>query len=335
VHLSNNLFLECYSDPTFNAMDIYVYEYPSPKTERTYSINELAENMRLRLSAAGIFQQQEIIFLSHSMGGLVTRALLLKYRDLARKVKALYFFATPTTGSEAAQLGKLLSSNPQLGQMLRMDSATFLADLQRDWLAANLPIQSYCAYETKTTFGIRIVEQQSATNLCNKRVDPIDTNHIDIVKPADDQDTPYLAFKAAFREIYPATEEEEAENFKFRLHGCVFSGGNVTCTFTVTNTGSDALLTLRRTATWLSDNLGDKYRLAEASIGNQKWGRNFIGFPSTEMRSNVPVQTRLVFSGLSEGATRITKLIVMAYRGPHEGGRLFDMSFQDIALSRK
>ncbi len=43
-----------------------------------------------------------------------------------------------------------------------------------------------------------IVEQESATNLCNQRLDPIDTNHIDIVKPASEQDKPYRAFKSAY-----------------------------------------------------------------------------------------------------------------------------------------
>src|SRR5580700_686600 len=34
-------------DTLFDAFDIYVYEYPSPRFSRTYSPDEVAENMRL------------------------------------------------------------------------------------------------------------------------------------------------------------------------------------------------------------------------------------------------------------------------------------------------
>ena len=66
------------------------------------SIDELAENLRLILDSEGIRSGPELIFVVHSMGGLVTRALLTKYRDIAQRVKLIYFFATPTTGSEQA-----------------------------------------------------------------------------------------------------------------------------------------------------------------------------------------------------------------------------------------
>jgi hypothetical protein len=118
--------------------------------------------------------------------------------------------------------------------------------------------------------------------------------------------------------ISPEEETKEAENFTFRRQGCVFSGGDVTCAFTVTNTGSKALLTLRNAT--IFDNSGGKYVLAKTSIGNKEWGRDFMGYPSMEMFFNVPVQTRLIFSGLQEGATRIIELKVDANRGAERGG---------------
>src|SRR5262245_10914450 len=61
------------NDSAFNGASVYVFQYPSPKVGMAYSINELAEVMRRRLVADGVFEHREIIFLSHSMGGLVTR----------------------------------------------------------------------------------------------------------------------------------------------------------------------------------------------------------------------------------------------------------------------
>ena len=43
----------------------------------------------------------------------------------------------------------------------------------------------------------------------------------------------------------PPPPGQSAENFTFSLQGCVLLKGDVTCDFTVTNIGQDALLTLR------------------------------------------------------------------------------------------
>jgi hypothetical protein len=82
--------------------------------------------------------------------------------------------------------------------MYPMSSDSGLADLQRDWLAGSLRIKSFCAYEGKETFGIQIVDQRSASNLCTERLDPIAENHLDIVKPATKRAASYLAFKDAY-----------------------------------------------------------------------------------------------------------------------------------------
>ena len=89
-------------DSTFDKQDIYVFEY-STGLSSSFSIDELAENMRLVLTADHVFKHKKVFFLTHSMGGLVTRAFLLKYRDLAKQVAFIYFFATPTTGAAVAR----------------------------------------------------------------------------------------------------------------------------------------------------------------------------------------------------------------------------------------
>jgi hypothetical protein len=80
-----------------------------------------------------------------------------------------------------------------------IDNNLYLESLQSNWLAAQLPVRSYCGYELQSTYGVIIVDRQSATNLCTEHLDPIDANHINIVKPSDERAIPYLAFKAAFR----------------------------------------------------------------------------------------------------------------------------------------
>jgi triacylglycerol esterase/lipase EstA (alpha/beta hydrolase family) len=138
------------TDPTFNGTDIFVYSYPTAMWA-TMSIDELAENMRLQLNANGIPDHQRLVFLAHSMGGLVTRAYLLKNRDVAARTSFAYFYSTPTAGSQVASLASLLSQNPQFDKMKPMDAENYLADLLRQWLAADFKIPSYCAYEKQST----------------------------------------------------------------------------------------------------------------------------------------------------------------------------------------
>jgi len=190
-------------DKDYDGVDLFVVDYPSPKTGVSLGIDELAESLRLTLDANAVTSYPELIFVSHSMGGLVTRAYLMKYRESAKAVKMMYFFATPTTGASVASIAKVVSGNPQFSKMSPMTSDAYLADLQRTWLASPqlTALPSFCAYEVRPTFGVKIVEQQSASNLCNRPLDPIDRNHIDIVKPASTTDPMYAALKAAYRSV--------------------------------------------------------------------------------------------------------------------------------------
>jgi hypothetical protein len=131
----------------------------------------------------------------------------------------------------------------------------------------------------------------------------------------------------------PPPEEKEAENFKFRLQGCVLSKGDIICDFTVTNTGRDTLLTFRPD-TSVFDNSGGKYKMTQAWVGNKMINLP-LGFAAWEMISDLPVEIRLVFSGLPQGTRQIPRLIVAADRGSLLEGRRFSMRFQDIALSRR
>lgn len=192
-------------DNAFNGFNVYVYEYPSPLFRNSLNQDEVAENMRLHLEDAGITDHSEIIFLVHSMGGIVTRGYLQKYQDVADRVRFIYFFATPTEGAEIARLGKFLSRNPQFGRMVPIDADSHLADLMRSWQAARFGIKSFCAYEKRPVSPVGIiVDMASAAALCTEPLDPIDATHVDIVKPADQKSDSYLAFRNAFRSTRPS-----------------------------------------------------------------------------------------------------------------------------------
>jgi pimeloyl-ACP methyl ester carboxylesterase len=196
------------ADPQFSDVDVYSYEYPTSLIRGTFSIDEVAEHMRLFFESDEIGAYQNLVFVAHSMGGLVTRAYLLKNREAASRTRMIYFYSTPTTGSEIAAVASLIRANPQLSKMKPMESADYLADLQRQWLAADFGIPSYCAYETQKTFGVSVVTQASASNLCTKRLDPINGDHLSVVKPNGTRDVSYLAFRSAYKQaMHTATVE--------------------------------------------------------------------------------------------------------------------------------
>jgi pimeloyl-ACP methyl ester carboxylesterase len=116
---------EIASDPTFAGADVLVYAYPTGLWA-TLSIDELAENLRVFLPPEDAKKYDNVVFLAHSMGGLVVRDYLLKYREIARRTKFIYFYATPTTGSEIDGLiAFALRNNPQLSKMVPMKSDGF------------------------------------------------------------------------------------------------------------------------------------------------------------------------------------------------------------------
>jgi pimeloyl-ACP methyl ester carboxylesterase len=203
------------SDPDFSDANIYVYEYPSPTFSKSFTVDEIADNFRLRLEVNDVASNHKrISIVSHSMGGLVTRALLIRYRDLVpdSKIQLLYFFATPTNGTPKAFLAKAVSRNKQWGVLYPLDADSRLATLLHDWTAAKFSAPSYCAYETQDLWGIsRIVDQSSAVQSCDDIL-PLAEDHIGIVKPKDSNADAYSALKIAYRKTRTATPAPPPHN---------------------------------------------------------------------------------------------------------------------------
>jgi hypothetical protein len=193
------------SDPEFhNKIDVFVYEYFAPKFGNANSIVGLADQFRGSLEDHHVFDDhQYVVFVSHSMGGLVVREFLLNNREHLAEVPMLYFYSTPANGAEVTIAAEKISSNPQLRGMLPLEGNELLQSIQSGWLSwdATKKLRSYCAYETLPTYGVMIVSESSAVALCNQSPDPITANHIDIVKPKDRDDPRYSRLAHALRSV--------------------------------------------------------------------------------------------------------------------------------------
>jgi len=192
-------------DAAFSGADLYVYAFSSPYFDSASTLDELVEQMNLVFASDEVFaKHKQVVFLCHSMGGLLTRKLLTRYQPLAAQVSLIYFFSTPTTGADVTRLALVFSANPQITAMLPGAADRYVDILQRDWRAAGFRTVSRCAYEEEKTKGVRIVDPSSASMLCDGSVLPIQKDHIGIVKPEDAEALSYTTFKQAFLQVESA-----------------------------------------------------------------------------------------------------------------------------------
>ncbi len=193
-------------EETFKDYDIYVAAYPT----RTMTLDDMVSNLENRLADAAIFSKhREVVFVCHSMGGIVVQRLLLTHREYANRVSFIYFFATPQTGSELANLVNAMGNDPLLRPLIGAigntsllqtlisgDQNIYLQNLESEWKAANFRIRRYCAYETRTYEGIIVVGRLSGTRNCDVSI-AIDENHLGIVKPSGMNHDSYVALRNA------------------------------------------------------------------------------------------------------------------------------------------
>ncbi|MEM8949142.1 MAG: tetratricopeptide repeat protein [Pseudomonadota bacterium] len=137
-----------------------------------------------------------IIFVCHSMGGLVAKHLLRTASDMSKpewrlirdNTRHVLFLATPHAGADLATLidrfGKLFKPSAAIQDLKK--NAPVLMNLN-EWYRENigdLGIKSHAFYETRKTSGVLVVEQSSADPGITGVVPiPIGADHRSIVKP--------------------------------------------------------------------------------------------------------------------------------------------------------
>lgn len=187
-------------DTIFKSFDIFSFGYKSGALD----ITETSEKLRLGFETHDLYKYDKIIFVCHSMGGLVTREFLNNHRDyngLASKVKLIYCYSTPAQGSQVAAWGRNFSKNPALKDMTPEEGERILGSIIIRWLDSRLltQIPSCAAYERLTTHHVMVVDRFGAIQLANRPVDPLEYNHIEMVKPFNRNDDRYMVFRSAFK----------------------------------------------------------------------------------------------------------------------------------------
>jgi len=203
------------TDPHFQKSDVVVAEYPTPSSHGRLSTVQLAQLLYRGLQQKGVWQHREIVFITHSLGGIVTEEMLLNHPADAVHVPFIVSYATPHQGSFVANLAKIYDGDPLLTDLRESNDNTFLIDLEQQWRStpAVTRIHRFCAFETlDTTAGegvgrylrahIRVVDYYSATYGCDVDTPPqkIVADHINIVKPANRSADAYTFFARVYRD---------------------------------------------------------------------------------------------------------------------------------------
>jgi pimeloyl-ACP methyl ester carboxylesterase len=166
-------------DSAFDDSDVHVANYESPVLGNSMTVDEVAANLDNRLTSHGVFtRHREVVFVCHSLGGIVVQQLLLTFREHAKQVPFIYFFSVPEEGAQIASLAKWFSSDPLLEAMFHGDANGYLLNLENQWKAAHFGIHRYCVYEKKPLKAVGLIVSrlliirllQQATIYCGQPV---------------------------------------------------------------------------------------------------------------------------------------------------------------------
>jgi pimeloyl-ACP methyl ester carboxylesterase len=234
------------ADKDFADADVYVEGYPTPYTGNRSDVTDISNSLASRLTPVFAGHKQ-VIFICHSLGGLLVEQLLVDHPNFASEVPFVVFYATPHAGSFVASFSSVFEGDPLLRSMSSSGDNQYLLELEDRWRGAKFSTHRFCAFETikmrphnlagivgakgeeakllDFVGGIYVVDPFSATYGCdsNAPFTGIQANHIDIVKPTNRGDAIYKLFKEYYLATnVPLVEQPQAVRFEKTL--CAFYG---------------------------------------------------------------------------------------------------------------
>lgn len=178
------------------------------------SLLDRGANVLERLHADGL-GARPLVFICHSLGGLVVKQLLRAaddsrvepWRRIAQNTRGIAFLGTPHAGSRIADFVKALGTIARPSAVLDGLAANepSLRDLSR-WYSDNherMKIETVAFFETRDTFGVRVVDETSANPGGAARLVPVDADHLSLSKPASRTALVYASVRKMVGSLIP------------------------------------------------------------------------------------------------------------------------------------
>jgi pimeloyl-ACP methyl ester carboxylesterase len=209
------------TDPRFAYSDVEVAEYPTPASNGRMSSVQLADILWTRLKQDHVWEHREVVFIAHSLGGILVEEMLLRHPADAARVRFIVSYGTPHEGSPIARIASIYDRDPLLNDLSDASNNAFLTQLENNWRGHDSVngIHRFCAYESQDTtpengFGrylkthARVVSYFSATYGCDVTTPPqeIRADHLHMVRPLDRTSSAYDFFYRVYRDN-PILEE--------------------------------------------------------------------------------------------------------------------------------
>jgi len=104
-------------------LEVGLFSYPTSLKSRDFSIPDAARNLHNSMKTARCFHFKSIVFVGHSMGGVIVRDMLIQFEDYFKDIQlGLLLVASPSLGSKYATAAKPLSflfKQKQLGSLTK------------------------------------------------------------------------------------------------------------------------------------------------------------------------------------------------------------------------
>ena len=208
-------------------LNVYSIDYelsPTDWRSSTMPMTERAINL-LNLCHINGIGSRPLVFVCHSMGGLMVKQMLRSLNDnvdpglapMLENVRGVSFIATPHTGSGVANwinLAKFLLRTSVSVKELQRHEPTLLN--LNNWYrdnAAGLKLRTQCFCETRSYKGVTVVDPASANpGIAGVPSTPLDENHVSITKPESRGSQLYLAVKLFVNQLFADCLGKQAQS---------------------------------------------------------------------------------------------------------------------------
>lgn len=146
------------------------------------------------------YRERPIVFIAHSLGGLVCEQALLICREgdmnlekVFQSTKGIIFMGTPHSGADLADWGHALAkylkvvrhTNPAIVGVLQRKSEVLTAvqqQFQQSLLKPGVDLRIYCFFEEKPVLGVGIIVPEQSAVLNQYPNQSIGANHMDMTR---------------------------------------------------------------------------------------------------------------------------------------------------------